>query len=244
MFAERLFKWSCLMNHIYYAGEGRKCWWSLLVLCWHVKKNISPRINRTVLSFPTPNIWLNPPPLLWEKSENHGNGHQKTNNFLCRLLTSCFCVWGPNGAVMISRAFAWQSGSQTLLVSPIQTGSSTIATVNCFSLLLRQSQATSSHTLSEHLIKCVLFCFLFFAESSVKSVCTFKNRKCDWDRIKTLSISSRSHWHQSSGVSLGVYGPLIVPCFPYFILAPQINMVCVDCNLLCIANYWLLRAQK
>lgn len=117
-------------------------------------KKKSRRINRTVSSFPTLNIWL--PPLLWEKSENHGNGHQKTNNFLCRLLTSCFCVWGPNGAVMISRAFAWQSSSQTLLVSPIQTGSSTIATVNCFSLLLRQS-----HTLSERLIKCVLFCFLF-----------------------------------------------------------------------------------
>lgn len=116
-------------------GEGSKWVHNVKV---KIPKNT--KTNRTVLSFPTANIWLPVP--VWEKSQNHRNGHQKTNNFLCRLLTSCFCVWRPNGAAMISRAFAWQSSRQTLLVSSIQTGSSTIATVNCFSLLLRQSQAT------------------------------------------------------------------------------------------------------
>ncbi len=219
------FKWSCSCDEPYI----------LLERAVNDRMNSSTRPSCLVLSHAE---HLTAPPHLWEKSENHGTGHQKTNNFLCRLLTSCFCVWGPNGAVMISQAFAWQSSSQTLLVSPIQTGSSTIATVNCFSLLLRQS-----HTLSERLIKWVLFCFLFLQNHLWNLSAPFQKQemwlRSDKDPLDFIQIT----WASVIRCLTRYLLPSDSSPFHYSLTA-KIYMVCVSCNLFCLANYWLLRAQN
>lgn len=170
------------------AGEGSK--WVHNINYLSVKNHISPRINSTVLSFPTLKNWPPPfsvrevsKPLQWP-SKNQQLPMSPAYFLFLRLRAQQHCEEEPSHCVTIQQPDA---------VSFPQTGSSTIATVNCFSLLLRQSQAT--HTLSDDLIKHVLL----FSQNhlwNMSALCK-KNRK---RLIPTLSISSRSHRQQTSGV--------------------------------------------